>query len=176
MNKKRKPRSFSLSDDGFAALLFCEKHYPHLEGRRGRIVSLALENMARNIEASRRSRFRAPDEAEWAKIQKTLDEIGSFLRDASATLDAIPPSGDSKIEQEIKARIQFSTEELDRIRARVARLAPIAGYLTTKDNDDLIRFLEIAKQTRQTNPDKEHQRKEILAAFALAVRLLEPLV
>lgn len=171
MNKKRKPRSFSLTDEGFDALLSCEKSFHYL--RRGQLVSLALENMARQVEASRRSRFRAPDEAEWIQIQKALDDIGAFLSDAAATLDAIPASGDSKLEQEIKERIHFSNEELDRLRARVARLAPIAGYLTTKDNDDLIRFLEIAKQT---NPGKEYQPKEILAAFAIAVRLLEPIV
>jgi len=162
----RKPRSFSLTESGFKALRSCQKSYPHLG--RGKLVSVALENMDRQVEASRRAQFRLPDTEEWNRISQILAEIEIFHEDISAALDFPPLSCDPSESKEIKEKILFEADELSRLRARVCKLTPLAGDLRSQDRENLENFIEIAK--------RKHCDKATAAAFGIAIKLLEPLL
>jgi hypothetical protein len=140
---KRKPRSFSLTESGFEALRTCERSYPHL--RRGELVSIALDNMARQIEASRGAEFRLPDPEEWDRISRTVSEIEIFHHEIMTALDSPPPSSDLGGENELKGKIEFEVEELGRLRERVSKLAPLTDGLSARDHENLKRFVETAK-------------------------------
>ncbi len=158
----REPRSFSLTEAGFRALNSCEKCYPHL--KRGQLVSIALENMARQIEASRRAQFRLPDLNEWKQIYKTLSEIEAFHHETMADFNCSPLSIDPNGEEKVKEKILFEVEELSRLRARVSKLAPLSAELSSKEHESLRVFMEIAQ---------ENQSDQIrAAAFGIAIKLL----
>lgn len=158
----RKPRSFSLTESGFKALHACERSYRHL--KRGQLVSIALDNMARQIEASRRAQFRLPDLNEWKLISRMISELEAFHREILTDIDSQPLSTELDCVEIIKSKILFEVSELKRMRAKVSNLTPLATELSSKDHENLERFMEIAK---------EHQTDKATAeAFGIAIKLL----
>lgn len=159
----RKPRFFSLTVVGFEALESCEKFYPHL--KRGQVVSNALYNMACQIEASRRAQFRLPDSNEWNLICRTLSELETFHHEIVADLNCQPLSISPEGEKGLKEKILFEVEELRCLRLRVSKLAPIANELSSRDHENLKRFIEIAKAPQAD--------KVTAQGYKIAIKLLE---
>lgn len=164
----RKPRSFSLTKDGFRALSSCEKCYPHL--KRGKLVSIALENMARSTFDELPARFLRHEPECLQQVDKRISTLIEFNRKTRETLINLKFGSEKPNSQisETLDRIDMETEELQILHAQLGKLSPLIGKLTAKDVRALENFLDIAKN-HQSDPQAS-------SAYEIAARLLKPLL
>jgi hypothetical protein len=169
---KSKPRSFALTDEGYEALRCLEKHLPFLKRKRGKLVSLALQNMKQHVwgkEPIKPVQLRHPDPAFLKFLDNGIWQLIELTRELrehlaqSENLDCAPEMMSCYID---------ALENLKILRQGLEDLAPIMKNITSKDVHQVKKFIEIA---RAIQSDKNSD-PELLDVYRVASRILEPLV